>query len=64
MKQKTRKAAAKRLKITGTGKVMRRLAFGRHLRRHKSKKAIRRYRKMTSVKGRIGRTAKRMLAIA
>ena len=30
-KQKTRKSAAKRFKITGTGKFMRRRAGGRHI---------------------------------
>jgi len=64
MKQKTNKSAAKRLKVTGTGKLMRRVSFGRHLRSHKSKKAIRRYKQMKSVSGRIKRTAKRLLAIA
>jgi len=64
IKQKTNKAAAKRLKITGTGKLMRRVSFGRHLRSHKSKKALRRYRQMKSVSGRIKRTANRLLARA
>ena len=37
-KLKTRKAAAKRFKATGTGKVMRRRAFHNHLLDHKSPK--------------------------
>ena len=40
LKQKTRKGAALRFKITGTGKVLRRKQNSRHLRRKKSKKAI------------------------
>ncbi len=37
-KLKTRKAAAKRFKVTGTGKFMRRRAFRNHLLDHKSPK--------------------------
>ena len=37
-KLKTRKAAAKRFKATGTGKFMRRRAFHNHLLEHKSPK--------------------------
>ena len=35
-KVKTRKAAAKRFKITGTGKILRNTAYKRHLLEHKS----------------------------
>lgn len=42
-KMKTRKAAAKRFKITGTGKVMRRGAKTRHLLECKSSGQKRRY---------------------
>jgi len=41
---KTKKAAAKRFKITATGKVMRRGAGKRHLLGHKSSKQTRRLR--------------------
>jgi large subunit ribosomal protein L35 len=37
-KLKTRKAAAKRFKVTSTGKFMRRRAFLNHLLEHKSSK--------------------------
>ena len=37
-KLKTRKAAAKRFKVTGTGKFLRRRAFRNHLLDHKSPK--------------------------
>jgi len=60
-KQKTRKIVAKRFKITGTGKVMRRSVEMRHLRRKKSKKAIRKYRKYQEVTGKIARKIKQML---
>ncbi len=62
-KQKTRKGAAKRFKITGTGKVLRRAQNMRHLRRHKSKKAIRAYKVPTEVKGKWARKIKRMLGL-
>ena len=41
----------KRFKITGTGKVLRRSPYMRHLRRKKSKKLIRRYRHYKVVGG-------------
>lgn len=63
-KQKTRKGAAKRFKITGTGKVLRRSQNMRHLRRHKSKKAIRAAAIPTQVKGKFARRIKRMLGLA
>jgi large subunit ribosomal protein L35 len=60
-KQKTRKIVMKRFKITSTGKVLRRTANMRHLRRKKSKKAIRRYRKYVEVCGAFARKIKQML---
>ena len=63
-KQKTRKSAAARFKITGTGKVMRRRQNSRHLRRKKSKKTIRKYRLLTEVTGTYSKKVKRMLGIA
>lgn len=63
-KQKTRKAAAKRFKITGTGKVLRRRQNARHLRTNKSKKAIRRYRTPVEVTGAYAKKIKQMLGIA
>lgn len=35
-KQKTHKGVAKRVKVTGTGKIKRRRSFGGHLMSHKS----------------------------
>lgn len=40
-KQKTRKAAVKRFKITGTGKILHRGQGVRHLIRNKSKRRLR-----------------------
>lgn len=41
-KLKTRKVAAKRFKVTGTGKLVHRVQGARHLRRKKSKRQQRR----------------------
>ena len=49
-KQKTRKAVAKRFKMTGTGKFRRNRAGGRHILTKKSPKQKRRLRKDTEVK--------------
>ncbi|MBT4124406.1 MAG: 50S ribosomal protein L35 [Candidatus Pacebacteria bacterium] len=64
IKQKTRKGAVRRFKITGSGKVMRRKQDSRHLLRNKSKKNKRTKRLMVEVKGKWARKVKRMLGIA
>lgn len=64
IKQKTRKGVSRRFKITGSGKVMRRVQNQRHLRRKKSKKAIRNYKRLVVVEGKWARKVKRMLGIA
>jgi large subunit ribosomal protein L35 len=48
-RRKTKKAASKRFKITGTGKVMRRKAGLRHLASSKSSKRKRKLGKATQV---------------
>ena len=63
-KQKVRKGVAKRFKITSSGKVLRRNQNMRHLRRKKSKKAIRAYRIPIEVKGAWARKIKRMMGVA
>ena len=63
-KQKTRKSASARFKVTGTGKLMRRHQNSRHLRRKKSKKTIRKYRLLTEVTGKYSKKVKQMLGIA
>jgi len=63
IKQKSRQIVRKRFKITGTGKVLRRTPNMRHLRRKKSKRAIRRYRKYVEVKGVMAKKIKKMLGI-
>jgi large subunit ribosomal protein L35 len=63
-KQKTRRSALKRFKITATGKVLRRTQNMRHLRRKKSKKAIRRYAVPVELKGKFAKKVKQMLGVA
>jgi large subunit ribosomal protein L35 len=64
IKQKTKKALMKRVKITGTGKIMRshQLRSG-HLRRNKSKRALRRHARPIQLSKGEARQAKRMLGI-
>lgn len=63
-KHKTKKALMKRIKITGTGKIMRshQLRSG-HLRRNKSKKALRRHAVPIALDKTLIKAAKRMLGI-
>lgn len=63
-KLKVRNSAARRFKITGSGKVLRRKQNMRHLRANKSKRTKRAYRKMVEVKGRIAKKIKRMVGLA
>lgn len=62
-KLKTRKIVAKRFKITGSGKVIRRAQNMRHLRRRKSKRQIRAYKVPRVVTGKQAIKIKRMLSI-
>ncbi len=62
-KRKTRKGAAKRFKVTGTGKILRRTQNMRHLRANKSKKAKRNYRRLTEVTGGMLKRVKKMLGM-
>jgi len=48
-KAKTKKAAAKRFKITGSGKILRKKAFKSHILEWKSSKRKRKYRKEAAV---------------
>ncbi len=64
VKHKTRNSAAKRFKITATGKVLRRKQNSRHRRRNKSKKARRSYRKYVEVTGKQAKKIKQMLGLA
>jgi large subunit ribosomal protein L35 len=60
-KMKTNKAVAKRIKVTGTGKIRRRKPGGRHLRSRKTPSQIRRYRKEQDLSPAYTRIARKML---
>lgn len=61
MKQKTKKAAAKRFKITTNGKIMRRRQMTNHLKSAKSKTAKGRYKRTAQVSDVEKKTIGRML---
>jgi len=60
-KQKTRKSAVKRFKVSATGKVFNRAQGFRHLRGKKSKKWLRGMKKMREVTGSYKRKVMKML---
>ena len=62
-KMKTNKAAAKRIKVTGTGKLMRRTPGTGHLRSVKSPSRLRRFRKGVIVPPGFAKQARRMLGL-
>lgn len=62
-KMKTHKATAKRFKITGSGKIIRRKQGGGHLRRKKAKRTKRQYRKYLPVKKVDAKRIKRSLGL-
>lgn len=60
-KQKTRKSALKRFKITKTGKILHRKHGARHLKSQKTEKRLRSLKQMGEVKGSFKRKIKKML---
>jgi len=60
-KQKTNRAAAKRFKMTGTGKVVRRRAGLRHILSNKNRKRKRRFSKSVVVDHSQEKAIKRLL---
>lgn len=60
-KLKTHKGTAKRVKLTGTGKITRRRAFGTHLLAKKSKSRKRAINTSASVTGSMAKNIKRAL---
>lgn len=64
LKQKVRKSAAKRFKVTKTGKVMFGHQFGSHLKLKKSKKRLRRLKEPGVMVGKFAKRVKRMLGVA
>ena len=62
-KMKTDRGAAKRFKITGTGKIMRRKAFRSHILEKKSSVRTRRLAKDAQVTGGDAKQVRKMLGI-
>ncbi len=62
-KMKTNKAVAKRVKVTGKGKLKRGRPMGSHLKSRKNAKRIRALRKSRDVSKGFTKHAKRMLGI-
>lgn len=62
-KQKTRKSALKRFKVTKKGKLLHRSQQIRHLKHGKSKRRLRSLHQWNQVKGTFEKKIKKMLAI-
>ncbi|HZU71569.1 MAG TPA: 50S ribosomal protein L35 [Acidimicrobiales bacterium] len=62
-KMKTDKGAAKRFKVTGSGRILRRRAFRNHMLEKKSSRRIRRLDGTTEVVGGDARQARRLLGL-
>lgn len=62
-KLKTHKGTAKRMKLTGSGKVTRRRAFGTHLLAKKSKSRKRAIKTSATVTGAMAKNVKRALGV-
>ena len=60
-KMKTHKGTAKRIKITGTGKLVRERAYGNHILAKKSKSRKRRISTAATVNGKIARNIRTAL---
>jgi large subunit ribosomal protein L35 len=63
VKQKTSKSAAKRFKVTGTGKIMRRHSHARHILTKKSRKRVRKLVDSALVSKADSKRVKKMLNI-
>ena len=62
-KLKTHKGTAKRIKLTSTGKLTRRRAFGNHMLSKKSKSRKRNINTNATVKGGMAKNVKRALGV-
>lgn len=63
-KQKVRKSAGMRFKVTKTGKVMFGHQYGSHKKLHKSKRRLRRQKEPAVLLGKFAKRVKRMLGVA
>ena len=62
-KIKTHKGTAKRIKLTGTGKIVRERAFGNHILAKKSKSRKRNINTPATVSGKIAKNIKTALGV-
>ena len=62
-KLKTHKGTAKRVKITGSGKIVRERAFGNHILAKKSKARKRNIKTSATVSGKIEKNIKKALGV-
>ena len=62
-KLKTHKGTAKRIKVTGSGKLVRERAYGNHILAKKSKARKRNIKTAASVDGKIGKNIKKALGV-
>lgn len=62
-KLKTHKGTAKRVKVTKTGKLLRRRAFGNHLLTKKSKSRKRVIKTEAAITGKIAKNIKRAIGV-
>ena len=62
-KLKTHKGTAKRVKITGSGKIIRERAFGNHILAKKSKARKRNMKTSATVSGKIEKNIKKALGV-
>jgi large subunit ribosomal protein L35 len=62
-KQKSHRGAAKRFKITASGKVMRRNSMANHILTKKTTKRKRRLRKDSEVPGKMARNVKQIIDV-
>lgn len=62
-KFKPKKAVVRRFKVTGSGKILRRRGFARHLKAGKSRKRLRRLKRAVEVNGVLGKKIRQTLGI-
>ncbi len=62
-KQRTRKSALKRFRVSKKGKVMHRSHYARHLKASKSKRQLRSLRQTKQLSGRVATKVKKMLGL-
>lgn len=62
-KVKSRKAVTRRIKVTSTGKLLRRKSFNRHLKVRKTKSSIRNLKRVVEIKGYYAKKLRQVLGV-